>query len=1161
MAAHRLHKYAGRFTAALIAVTALLASEHHGVVQSGGLPVPGATVTMTQGDKKFVTTTDGNGVYEFPNVPDGVWTLKIDMLGFAPISRDVGVGLDAPAGQWELKLLPPGGAPAPAQAVAATQAKPAAPAATAPAAAKPAAQASAAAPGAQPRNGGRGGSGGQTASSGRPSLRQAIGQRGQGQNGFQRLDVNASADGMSSDAGENGMADLNSADLNQSASDSLLVNGSVSRGLDEGPQNDWFAGRGMMMGGPGMIGVLASGMGQGPDQAAAAGAGGPGGPGGRGGPGGGGFGGGRGGFGGGPMMGGRGGPGGGRFGRGGPGGRGGRPGVAAFGNARRDRRMRYNGNIGFTLDNSVWDARSYSLTGQNTAKPSTANARVTMMLGGPLKIPKLLSGRNGFFMINYQLTRSRIGNTQSALVPTALERGGDFSQSVSQLGPVTVFDPMTGQPFPGNVIPANRINPAALGLLNYYPLPNFVAAPGAKYNYQTAIVRVNNQDNLNTRLNQTIDPKDRIFGGLGYQRGNGTTPNLFNFIDGSHSSSYNANAGWSHTITTTLISNLNYRFSRTNNQALSFFANGQNVAAGLGITGTYQEPLYYGPPTLTFTNGFASLSDSIPNISRNQTQQAGESIIWIHGKHNFSFGGDVRRQQINPLSESNPRGTLGFTGGMTNGTGQSNSGYDFADFLLGLPDTSQIAYGNADKYFRSTWFDGYANDDWRIGDRLTLIAGLRWDYATPMTELYNRLVGLDFAPYFTNIAQVMPGQAGTLSGHQYPNSLVNGDPTNFSPRLGIAWRPFKKASTVVRAGYGIYYNTSVYSNIANHMAQQPPLSVAWSVASSAANPLTLENGFPTGQLTTITNTYGIDPNYRVGYVQTWMVSIQQNLPMAMFLNLTYLGNKGTGLDQQFLPNSVAPGFKGTIPYPAGYTYETSNGNSSYNAAQVQLNRRFRGGLSFNAMYVFSKAIDDGATGNALVAQNWQDLTAERAVSSFNRTHVLNLMGQYSTGMGRSGGTLVNGWKGALLKDWTVATNVTIASGMPLTAMAGGARSVTGGTGVIGAVRADATGLPLWEALPGDPFNFAAFALPAPGMFGTAGRDTISGPSTFGLNASASRIFRMGERRSAEVQFQAQNALNHVSFRGWNTTVGATQFGALTSPSAMRSLTATLRFRF
>ena len=367
MATHHLHSCLGRYTVIWLTVTGLLASENTGVVQSGGLPIPGATVTATQGDKKVVTTTDERGAYTFPDLADGVWSLQVDMLGFGRVTRDVGIGMDAPKASWDLKLLAPGAILAAVPAPVASPAPATATATTPPAASKP--NPAPQAPNRQaanqnPQGGGRG----------RPSIRQAQQQaQQQAQTGYQRLDVNAS--GQAGSLEEGAISGSEIADLNQSASDSLLVNGSVSRGLNMPQQDDWFAGRGGMgmmgpggpgMGGPGGENAL-GGPQAGSDQAAvpqaAAAGGGPGGGRGMGGAGGGGFGG------GGRGMGGPGGGFAGRGGRGGPGGRfGGRAGVAAFGNARRDRRMQYTGNATFTLDNSVWDARAFSLTGQDTAK-------------------------------------------------------------------------------------------------------------------------------------------------------------------------------------------------------------------------------------------------------------------------------------------------------------------------------------------------------------------------------------------------------------------------------------------------------------------------------------------------------------------------------------------------------------------------------------------------------------------------------------------------------------------------------------------------------------------------------------------------------------------------------------------------------------------------
>lgn len=1217
MPSNRIFTYFGRILAAWIGVAGLLASEHHGVVTSGGIPVPGATVTAIQGDKKLATTTDDQGAYTFADLDDGVWTIQVEMLGFAKVTREVGVSAAAPSPEWQLKMLsaadlksaltaPAPTAPAtpkPADTAAATPV-PATPAAATPAksdTSKPAAPATTAATPA----GGRGNTGntGGRGANGRPSIRAAAAQQG---NGFQRVDVNSTGD--LSNAGPDLSASM-SQDSVVGGGDAMVINGSVNSDLGMQQQgNDWgnFGGRGGMdmgggFGGPGGMNVINGGVG-GDNPGAGAGGPGGGGPGGMrggGGPDGGGGGmrggggpGGGGGFGGGFPGGGFGGRGGGGpGGRGGDrNGRGGRGNSASFGNGRRTTRPRYNTNLGFTLDNSVWDARQYSLTGADTPKPATANARMTASTGGPLKIPHVLSGDKTTFFLNYQLTRSRSGSTQSTLVPTIDERNGIFTGLVNpQTGnPITIYDPSNGAPFPNNVIPQNRIgnpfpnNPlytptttAVQGLLKYYPLPNLIG--NSRYNYQAPLVNTNNQDNVNIRIMQTINAKNQVNGGIGYQRASGVTPNLFGFIDTSSQSAVNANASYIYHFTTRVINTLGYNFSRNTQRSNPFFANTTNISGALGISGNDQAPNFWGPPSLGFSNSsFLGLSDGNAVLNRGQTSALNDSVLWIHGTHNIRVGGDFRRQQSNPVSQSNPRGSFSFNGTAT-GNGTGAVGFDFADFLLGVPDTSSIAYGNADKYFRNSWFDGYINDDWRITTKLSLTLGLRWEYQAPVNELYGRLVNINMGTNFSSFTTLCatppstPTSGGSCvagSSVGLPNSLVKTDPHEFQPRLGFAWRPFPKHSTVVRGGYGVYYNTSVYQSIAQSMSQQSPLSYTVSDSSVTAATLglpllTLANGFPQLSPQRVSN-YAIDPNFHLGYLHYWQVSIQQSLPAAMVTTLTYNGNKGTHQPEEFIPNST-PGLNaypcvtaGTCP--SNMIYHTSGGNSNLELASAQLQRRFRSGFSGNMIYTFAHAIDYGAVGGrgggGSIAQNWLDLSAERANSSLARRHSLGVQMQYSTGVGTRGGTLLKGWKGLLLKDWSLTSNFNVASGAFLTPTI--VSRPLGGSAITGPLRADFTGAPIYlDGL----LNKDAFATPALGTYGDAGRNTVNGPSTFSLNGSAGRIFRVGERRNIDLRFDSQNVLNHVNFGSYNTVVGSTQFGILQSPSRMRSFNATLRFRF
>jgi len=819
----------------------------------------------------------------------------------------------------------------------------------------------------------------------------------------------------------------------------------------------------------------------------------------------------------------------------------------------------------FSLDNSALDAKSFSVTGANILKPSTAISRGTFMFGGPLQIPKLITTEKRImFSFDVQFSHNRQGTVSNPVnMPTALERIGDFSQSTVAGAALTVYDPRSGLPFAGNKIPATRISAAATTLLQYFPSPNL---PFATRNYQTAWSSGNNMHNINTRLsNIRLKTKDRLNFSLGYQGSNNVQPNMFQFVDTGSGRGLNASLGWSHTFTTKITNNVNVTFSRQRQLSEPYFADKQNIAGALGIQGTSQNPMNWGPPSLSFTN-YGGLNDGNASLNRNQTMSVSESLSWVRGKHNFVFGGDYRRQEFNQFADGNGRGTYSFNGSATsllvNGLAQAGTGYDLADFLLGMPSTSSIRYGNPDKYLRGAGGSLFANDDFRLSTKLSLNFGVRWDLSTPVTEKYNRLVNLDIAPGFTSIAAVQPGQNGSFYG-ALPASLIRPDRNNISPRFGFAFRPSSKDSLVIRGGYGVYYNTSVYNQVASNLAQQPPFARAVSVSSTAANPLNILTGFLAGASQVLSNTYAVDPNYRIGYAQTWTLSVQHDLPYSFMGTVGYLGTKGTRLDQQFIPFSAAPGATQSI-YPHSYTYETSNGDSIYHAAQFQLNRRFRSGIMGRASYQFSKSIDNAGTGGrgqggTPVAQNWNDLSAERGLSSFDSRHNLSLNTQYSSGMGARGGTLVNGWKGAMLKDWTISSGINVRTGTPLTATVGGNRSQVGGTAVSNTVRANATGLPV--GADGLLFNTAAFAAPASGLWGNAGRNTIPGPMLFSLDGSLGRIFRFGERRSADLQFQSQNLLNHVTITQWGTVLSSTNYGLATGAAGMRKITINLRLRF
>jgi hypothetical protein len=420
------------------------------------------------------------------------------------------------------------------------------------------------------------------------------------------------------------------------------------------------------------------------------------------------------------------------------------------------------------------------------------------------------------------------------------------------------------------------------------------------------------------------------------------------------------------------------------------------------------------------------------------------------------------------------------------------------------------------------------------------------------------MADLDFAPGFTAVAQVLPGQAGPFSG-PFPQGFIKPDYKMVSPRIGIAWKPWKSQQIVVRAGYGIYFNGGVYSQLASRLVGQPPFATTTQVFQSAETPLTLQNGFPAEQSDLIANTFMVDKNYHPGYAQNWTTSIQKSFGRSYVLQVAYNGIKGTDLDVLQLPNRAPLGTPQlavqsslTIPNTGEFTYDNSVGNSSYNAAQISLQRRFARGTSFTILYTFSKAIDDSSTlgGGPVLIPN--DILAERALSPTDQRHVLRLNYNFQSPIANTR----TGFMATMLRGWTIGGVLNATSGTPFTATVNGD---TSGTGYTGNPRAEATGQPVTSG--SGFFNTLAFMVPATGTFGDAGRDTIPGIPQFSLTASFFRSFRIDDKRRIEFRIDSTNPLNHVNITAISTTVNSIQYGLPTNAGGMRTMTATVRLRF
>jgi hypothetical protein len=929
------------------------------------------------------------------------------------------------------------------------------------------------------------------------------------------------------------------------------------------------------------------------------------------------------------MDGGRGGGGGGGRGfHGGGGGSGGRfGGSGAF---RNFNPAQPHGSLYYVGDNSALNSAPWQPTLLPQPNPPAYQNDYGLTIGGSPYIPGLIKpNTKQFGFLNISGHKDLTQFVESARVPTLLERAGDFSQSVigSSSTGVTLYDPKTGQPIPGNNL-ANAtlpISPQAEALLGYYPAPN-IPLNSEGDNYSTVSNGGNNNVSMNARYIRTLgqgasSPFGRFGGGGGHGRGgNSNQPpslrqninlnyhyshaaadkrNIFLALGGATESGGNA-LGVGYTIGYGRFSNnASVNWNRLNAETRNYFTNTSNdpsTTVGLNVpnaSGGFADPRFYnGLPTMSILN-FEPLSNTSPSETINQTISVSDSVSWRHGKHNMRLGFDVRRAHEDSIGGNNPLGTLTFTGYATEGpaaqanpetagkdSGTAVNGDAFADFLLGLPQTTSIQADLYKTYLRENVYDWYAQDDWRAASNMTIFYGVRYEYFGPYSEKNGRLVNLDHNAGFTDFDRVTAGGAGTYEG-KFPTSLVNPDHMMYAPRLGIAYRLKNSGltkDTVLRAGYGVNYNTGQYAVFARKLSGQAPFAVtqtntlgtgcSTTTTTTTAN-MTLANGFGCSSAQeTIENNWAVDKNYRLGMVQIYNVNLQRTFPLGIVFNVGYNGSKGSNLDVVGSPNGVPTAISPTgvtTPGVAPFDYEESAAGSHSNSLIVSAQKRMSRGIAVGATYTYLHSIDNasgvgGAVGTPV--QTLFDLAAEEGNSSFDQRHHLtgNWVAELPFGPNRA---FLNkgGFWGDALDGFSLSGTFTFATGTYYTpqfsssteeALAGGTYTQRPDRVFTQPIKGPGT-YQEW-------FNTKAFQTPS--GYGTASPGSIEAPGTVAVSASLSRTLQLGETRSFEARVTATNVFNTVQYSGISTIEGSGNiFGQVTSAAAMRALSVRARYRF
>jgi hypothetical protein len=862
-------------------------------------------------------------------------------------------------------------------------------------------------------------------------------------------------------------------------------------------------------------------------------------------------------------------------GRGGPGGEGGMRGMRIGGS----RANRIQGSFSAGFSSSALDAKPYSLDGRETPDPDYFSWNAGVSVGGPLPGTQPQSGgffgrgRRSSFFVDFTASRGDQLQTQYAKVPTLLERQGDFSETTYDSGalaglPVRLFDPATGKEIPDAVLP--EIHPTATAMLDFIPLPN---RTDPVLNYFSQENLDNSRNRLNARLMVGLTEALRMMASYNFNDTSAERFNIFpEFLGDTDGQGHNLSLSLNYTLGPGFINNVRVRWNRNSSLQANPFALNRDISSELGIQNTSPSPIDYGLPESQFTN-FTALNDGGSSKTVREKNLISDSLMLVRGKHFFRIGGEVGWNRWNLLGSPNGSGTLSFAGVATSlwvdGSALPGTGYDFADFLLGQAQSSRIQWGNSDHYLRRPEFSFFFNDNWRVNSKMTLQWGLRYQFVAPWVERYDRLASLDLAPGFTVAETVVPGSVGTYHG-AFPRALVEDDWNNFAPRVALAYRLNSgKWASVLRSSYGIFFPNETYDYFASELTAQPPFGYSLQTTAKELDFLDIQSAFDIDLVEEVPNTYAVDPNLRLATLQNWDLSLQQSLPKNLFLSAGYAGSRGTGLEQLRAPNRTVDG-QPVTEGAAEYLYLSPGGSSTYHGLQVMAMRRVRSGFTLNGTYEFGKSLDNASTlsgGQRIVAQNDQDLDAEKGRSSFNELHRFRLNWFFELPFGsRNRWFREEGVMNKLFSNWFLTGVFTANSGRPLTARVLGNQIDNSGTSAQASERASVTGEPvnLFSSVRNSSewFNTNAFQLPGLGTFGDAGRNTIDGPGSWTVDLNLSRSIPLNEEgRRLLITLQTSNLLNHPNFTGVNTVVNSTAFGRVTSVGEMRKIQLNFRFMF
>jgi hypothetical protein len=812
------------------------------------------------------------------------------------------------------------------------------------------------------------------------------------------------------------------------------------------------------------------------------------------------------------------------------------------------------------LRNDQMDARDFFL--QPTAKKAILQRNLYGgTVGGPIAKNKT------FVFGSWEGTRLNQGSTLVTTIPTDAMKVGNFSAA----GLKPIFDPASLAPnpsgagfirtqFPGNIIPASQIDPRSAKLSALIPEQNNAGAS----NFAVAPEQRDKRNQYDLRGDQNFSDKDKLFLRYSYYNLNFVAPGPFAPpLIGSTAfqtsindqSGHEAAIGESHLFNANLVNEFRAGYNRISNALAPFTKD--YITQQFGFVGVPQLPGVTGLPNITIT-GFSNLGEAafLPDAKGSDTAMVSDNVLWTHGNHFFKFGGTYRWVRSRFDIAGNARGTFGFDGTFTqNPLSRGNSGNAYADFLLG-----DAASGTLTSIFigdlRYKYYGGFINDDWKVTPKLTLNLGVRYEIWTPAYERNDQQANFVIGPnkliYPNN--KVPAGIPASLV-EQIPSgvdnrALLEFHKNNWSPRLGLAYQ--LASNTVLRAGGGMFYAEPDAQGASGRPVANPPFRVTTTYPTDQLHTnLTFQNGYPANALTfqsvdpSSTTFIAYAPDLKPAYYYHWSFGLQQQVS-SYLLDANYVGTKGTHLATNYDYNTLFAGVVGSsvasrrpVPGFGTLTYQTSMGNSDYNALQVRVERRYASGLAMLVSYTYSKSID--LSGGGLVAdihlRDVRDVGLERALSSSDMRHRFVVAYMYDLPFGHGQRfNITNPALNAVAGDWQLNGITTVHSGQPITPQLSTSSANTGDPRpnriANGNLPSDQQSVSHW-------FDTSAFVRPPDGTFGNAGRDVIESPGAVNFDFSALKKFpvkKLGEAGLIQIRAEFFNILNHPQFGQPNARV-------------------------